>query len=120
MTFWDGFLPALGVFAAAGVAYVTWHFWKWVLGAVTMLAVAALTSMWATDRADAYYAALFRNELVASGSVATTCGFWIGRMGKPVVTLKISRGLVSPMMKNRSRWILGCCNPCCEEPTSSR
>jgi hypothetical protein len=73
MTFWDGFLPALGVFAAAGVAYVTWHFWKWVLGAVTMLAVAALTSMWATDRADAYYAALFRNELVASGSVATTC-----------------------------------------------
>ncbi|WP_028746368.1 hypothetical protein [Rhizobium mesoamericanum] len=28
MTFWDGFLPALGAFTAAGIAYIVWRFWK--------------------------------------------------------------------------------------------
>ncbi|TAX75707.1 hypothetical protein ELI00_05295 [Rhizobium ruizarguesonis] len=40
MTFWDGFLPALGVFAAAGVAYVTWRFWKWIIPGAVLLCLA--------------------------------------------------------------------------------
>ncbi|WP_028741571.1 hypothetical protein [Rhizobium leguminosarum] len=47
MTFWDGFLPALGVFAAAGVAYVTWRFWKWVIPAAILLcAIGAALIFW--------------------------------------------------------------------------
>lgn len=39
MTFWDGFLPALGVFAAAGVAYLAWRYWKQTLFAVISVAI---------------------------------------------------------------------------------
>lgn len=47
MTFWDGFLPALGVFAAAGVAYVTWRFWKWVIpGAILLCLVVGGYIVW--------------------------------------------------------------------------
>jgi hypothetical protein len=41
MTFLDGFLPALGLLTACGVAFMVFRFWKVSLGIVVLLAVAA-------------------------------------------------------------------------------
>ena len=45
MTFWDGFLPALGLLTACGVAYVVWRFWKVAL-MISVIAIVAAVGVW--------------------------------------------------------------------------
>ncbi|MDL2398432.1 hypothetical protein [Rhizobium mayense] len=84
MTFLDGFLPALGVIAACGFAYMVWRFWKLAL----IILAAAIACVWGW--VSIYNASYHRYAVEFSAGAATDCsGATIGPASMACVDAKV-------------------------------